>query len=1673
MQFDNSRFERNVQTTLGTLSKLNEKLKFKDADKSFKNIDKAASEVSLSGMANSIDNISSKFSTMGIVGMTVIQNLTNSIIDKVKSTVGTVVGLISEGGKNRALNIEQAKFQLEGLGVAWKDISGDINYGVKDTAYGLDSAAKVASQLVASSVQLGEPMRTALRSISGVAAMTSSTYDDIGRIYTTVAGNGRLMTEQLNQFSGRGLNAAATLRDYFNSSEENMLKFYELYTKTAKKSDEKVTKGAEATEANIRKMVTNGAISFEIFSEAMDKAYGEHAKSANKTYEGSLSNVKAALSRIGADFHTPKLENLRNIFNALIPVIDGVHTSLKPVSDEFTETTAVATKFITDILGKFDGSKLEVFLTSISSTVGKWREDGGVVNLLQSLVNVGSGIKSVFKPIKEAFTDIFPPVTATNLTNITNGLLLFTEKLKLSDSASNNLKNAFKGLFSFSKTLFNVIKTGVIIFGNFLNSIKSLLSPLLSLIGNFGDTSSKISSAADEMNVFDKSVETSSKILKPLASGLETFSEKVVSCFDSIHKKVGGVSGLFKKIGTVVGKIFSGIVTALDNMFSSSGFSKISEIINGGIFVYALDLFRRILIYIRKFTSEIDPFSDMMAQFRDTLFEYQRDLKANVLMKLAVAVALLAGSILLISNIDSEKLGSATAAIISLYAGMFAVMKIMSKMRTDLSFADTLKNLIQVKAVDDIATSLIKMAVAVLILSKAMTNLSHLEWEEIGKGLVAITGLVTILSVSAIAMSKLSGKMTKASKGLILMSIAVSILASAMKKMGNLSLEQIAKGLGALAGSLTILTIIVARLTTKDRNLIKVGAGLILIATAVKILGKALNTMSQMNLIQMGIALGALAGSFTVITIAVARLTTKERDLVKTGAGLVLLSAAIKILANALVTIGSLKWDQMGVALISLSVSLAAITTSVAFLTKKESNLVKTGAGLVLIASGIKILSDALVSMGSMNWAQMGVSLISLVVALAAITASVFLLTKKEKSLIQTGLGLLLIASSIEILSKALTTMGGMTWEQMGVGLISLATSLTVITIAVNFMKTALSGAAAILVVSASLVVLAGALKMMGSMSWEQMGIALITLAASLTIIGVAGYALGPVVPVIAGLAGAIALLGVGCLTAGVGVLAFSAGLLALSAAGGAVGSILIGLITTVLNYIPLLGAKLAEGLVMFCVIIAQSAPQIADSVLVVLTEILKVLTNAIPMITGFIFGVLSALMWQIVAFVPDMTEAGLQLLIGLIDGIANNVGRLIDSATNLMVEFINGMANSIRDNQEAIFNAVRNLMGSIIEIMITCLQTIALLIPGIGDDISSKLEDAKLNVREAFSSDEMATIGSEAASGFSNGLSENESVSVAGSNLGNDFKTSLSESLSGLNLTGNEAASGFLSGVSEDSEIANLTGINFGENFKSGLSNGVSGTNEIGQVSGTDFINGISSKETNANTSGKNLAEKAKEGASTVKTGFETAGEDSGTGFCNGLRSKLKSVWDAGKELGLHALDAAKRAVDSNSPSKKFDKLGRDCDRGLVNGFIRLSGLVEKAASNVSEKSLSVMTDTFADISNMVDDDIEYSPRISPIINMSEVETGSRKINGMFRNKPVMNLSASIEKISDVSSRMKNSDRLVQNDLEHHSSGNTYNYTQNNYSPKALSRLDIYRQTKNLFALQMAESEG
>jgi tape measure domain-containing protein len=423
MQFDNAKFEKNINQSIKSLKDLDKALQMEDAAKGFNKIEKAANDLDLSKLDKTLDTINYRFSTLGIAGASAINELTKSVINFGKKFYDNTIGQIKNGGMSRAMNIASAKFQLEGLGVAWKDIEEDINYGVKDTAYGLDAAAKAASQLTASGIELGDEMKQALRGISGVAAMTNSSYEEISRIFTTVAGQGRMMGDQLNQLSARGLNAAATLGKAMNKSE-----------------------------AEIREMVSKGQISFRDFAKAMDDAYGAHAKDANKTFTGALSNMKAALSRIGADFATPYMDNMIRIFNSTTKLIDKTRAALKPISQIFSDIFHEFSLLTSNMLRSSD------MITLVTSAV-------------KGVVNVFGILRKLINPISIAFNNIFPGGFLKTLANVAKKFEKITSNFKLSRPTVTAVIEIFQGLFSVLNLVLYV-----------LQNIAKALSPVLEMI---------------------------------------------------------------------------------------------------------------------------------------------------------------------------------------------------------------------------------------------------------------------------------------------------------------------------------------------------------------------------------------------------------------------------------------------------------------------------------------------------------------------------------------------------------------------------------------------------------------------------------------------------------------------------------------------------------------------------------------------------------------------------------------------------------------------------------------------------------------------------------------------------------------------------------------------------------------------------------------------------------------------------------------------------------------------------------------------------------------------------------------------------------------------------------------------------------------------------------------
>lgn len=398
--FDNGKFEKGVSQSMSTLDKLEEKLKFKHADEGTKNIQRAFDGFDFSVMSRGIESLERRFSTMGIAGMNVVNKITDSIMGAAKRIEAATIGQIKAGGWSRAMNLANAQFQIEGLGEDWNEMQKAISYGVKDTAYGLDAAASAASSLVASGVAYKESiegandslMHTSLRAISGVAAMTNSSYEDISRIFTTVAGNGRLMGDQLLQLSSRGLNVAANLANAFGK-----------------------------TEAEIRDMVSHGQIDFKTFATAMDDAFGAHAKEANKTFTGAFSNMKAALSRFGAVFATPVIEKTNTLFISLTSRIDELKNKLGDVKDEEGKIVKVG---LGTHFAEMWQSGIDAFSALVKAIDLSWFD-----KVVEKVDNATVGIKGFFDTLKEYLTDSTEEV-AEGIGDATKTMLVSAEEAK-------------------------------------------------------------------------------------------------------------------------------------------------------------------------------------------------------------------------------------------------------------------------------------------------------------------------------------------------------------------------------------------------------------------------------------------------------------------------------------------------------------------------------------------------------------------------------------------------------------------------------------------------------------------------------------------------------------------------------------------------------------------------------------------------------------------------------------------------------------------------------------------------------------------------------------------------------------------------------------------------------------------------------------------------------------------------------------------------------------------------------------------------------------------------------------------------------------------------------------------------------------------------------------------
>ena len=225
-------------------------------------------------------------------------------------------------------------------------------------------------------------------------------------------------------------------------------------------------------------------------------------------------------------------------------------------------------------------------------------------------------------------------------------------------------------------------------------------------------------------------------------------------------------------------------------------------------------------------------------------------------------------------------------------------------------------------------------------------------------------------------------------------------------------------------------------------------------------------------------------------------------------------------------------------------------------------------------------------------------------------------------------------------------------------------------------------------------------------------------------------------------------------------------------------------------------------------------------------------------------------------------------------------------------------------------------------------------------------------------------------------------------------------------------------------------------------------------------FITALTGKSEEAAEAGKEVSDSAADGADSKYSKFLTAGEYAGDGFIKGLLRKKAKAYNIGYEIGDEAARGMEAGLDEQSPSKRTEKIGVFADEGLIIGLLKKKKDVYDAGTYIGTATMSGISTALQLVSETIQNGIDVDPTIRPVIDLTDINNKTAEINALFAESRALRTQASFDVVSSKPSGSSNQSNA---DASENPSVAYYQY---NYSPKALSRLEIYRQTKNQLSM-------
>lgn len=1367
MEFDNKNFENNVKTSMSTLDKLKQALRFKNADSGFKSIDSAAKKVSFNPMASAIDGIQVKFSNLQVMATTALANITNSVVNAGRNMVNQfAIQPITSGFQEyetqmRSIQTILSNTRWEGTNLEQVNSALDeLNTYADKTIYNFTEMTKNIGTFTAAGVGL-EESTAAIKGIANLAAVSGSTSQQASTAMY-----------QLSQALAAGKVSLMDWNSVVNAGMGGKV-FQDALIRTSELLGTGANQAIE-TYGSFKDSLTKGQwLTTEVLTETLKQISGAYSREEllAQGYTEAQADEIMALAQDAEEAAT-KVRTFTQLIDTTMEAIGSGWTSTWEILfGDFNEATELFTN-INNVIG----AAVQQSADARNSLLQGWKDSGGRAALIEGLTNAFNALLSVITPIKEAFSEIFPPTTVETLVNLTNQFKEFTAGLILDETAAAQLKETFKGVFSIIKTAGGIIGDVAGGIFSFLRGASGGVDNLLKFSSSIGSFLTNISNAISQTDVFGSVLSVVGEALGKAFSAITEFSSAGLTKFTSMFS---GVINFLSSLGGAIVNALSNITSGIGDVLGTADFGSLIDVFNSamlsGLIVSAKNWFESLTGTVKEssygfmdmikdtFGNVSESVTGTLDAVRGSLETWQTNIKTDILLKIAAAVAILVASITVLASIDPERLTDALGAITVLFGELIGSMTLFTKLNTNM------------EQLTGIGT-MIAMAAAISILAGSVKKLADLNPDQIQNGVLAIARLATVMTVVSKALST-GDDIAKGAIQLVLMAAAVRILATAVDDLGYLSSDVLIKGISAI-GALMLEMAGFSQLV-ESSGMFSAAASVVLISGSLMILQLAVEKFGVMPLPTIAQGLIGVGASLAELAIFTKKLPTAT-TMLSASIGILAISLAMNAFVPALAKMAEISPDRMISSIIGMGAVFQTLTHFLDPLLKMD--LAKIGALGWSIPSLVGILNtaaDALTKLGSMEFKSTVLAIVSMQVVFDLIMDMVQELDKIELGdMAAISVAMPIVANTLNQAADAIVKLSGLSIEQAIASMIAFGGAMKSLSIGLDAVKGKSASAITLTLLSAALVVLASAIMLISSAGVVGVAVSLTALAGTLTIVGLAVKILKPIIPSIYKFAGSLitlgasfAVLGAGSFVLGVGLISMLTGLAgalmtlsSLDPGKAATGlAILAGTFTTLyvaakllrpmlpsilslsasiislglscmavslgitvliagLTALGSVGKENAEMMVetlkSLVVGIAEAIPEIITSLMesfkTILLGALGVLTEIAPELADSLFKVLMATMESSLEYLPQMADFLIDFLIQMLNTVTSRLGELIPAISGLVGGIITEIQKALSgwtESGQAIETGVAVLAG--LSGLIVAFNLIKGMIPG------------------------------------------------------------------------------------------------------------------------------------------------------------------------------------------------------------------------------------------------------------------------------------------------------------------------------------------------------------------------